>query len=158
MGEATHQQRPEAFETLSFSLHDALRRVKELEDGSIAAADVKAEPAGASGPRDTSKVVQAYHDMEGPICAAVLMIGIAVEFANGTIDRGDQLAFAVNHSQQMLEYLKARFYKKLGGHPLDLQASARQRSPSASRRASCARRFTLAGHSAFVSDGGTVRI
>jgi hypothetical protein len=81
LGKATHQQNPEAFEVLSFSLHDALRRVREIEDedNSVAAADAaKAEPdAEASGPRDISRTVQAYHDMESFLWDVVHMIQIA---------------------------------------------------------------------------------
>src|SRR5258705_8589792 len=108
LGEVIHQQRPEAFELLSFSLHDALRRVKELEDSSIAAADAgKAGPdAGGSGPVDASKTAQpatvapnpgsggqrpdaavktendwrdALFGIEGPLCEAVFMAQIADE-------------------------------------------------------------------------------
>ena len=116
--EAIHQQRPEAFELLSFSLHDTLRHVKELEDGSIAAADAgKAGPDGRRGPDqvDACKTVQPatvaprlgsggqrpdttvkpeidwrdlYRGMEGPLCEAVHMTQIADDLVDH-VDHND---------------------------------------------------------------------
>jgi hypothetical protein len=38
------------------------------------------------------------------------MIGIAAELANDGVDINEQLLFAVNHSQELMEGLKRRFY------------------------------------------------
>ena len=145
LGEAIHQQRPEAFELLSFSLHDALRRMKELEDGSIAAADAgKAGPD--PGPVNASKTVQpatvaprpgsggqrpdtavktendwrdALFGIEGPLCEAVYMAQIADEMVPE--DDGDnedyryRFTFAVNHSRHLLEDLRRRYYAAVFG-------------------------------------------
>jgi hypothetical protein len=52
----------------------------------------------------------AYSDIESPLCDAAHMIRIAAELANEVVDIDEQLLFAVNHSQELMEGLKGRFY------------------------------------------------
>ncbi|WP_028346074.1 hypothetical protein [Bradyrhizobium murdochi] len=106
-------------ESLEFSLGDILDKVTALKEGwDDTEHRGKAAPDAASdgeGSRPTDRPIRdwngAYTDIEGSICDAVHMIDIAAEFANDTIDRGDQLTFAVNQSQQMMEDLKKRYYE-----------------------------------------------
>jgi hypothetical protein len=125
LGKVTHQQNPEAFDVLSFSLHDALRRIREIEDdGSAAAVDVgKAGPdAEGSGPRDTSKIVQAYGDMESFLYDVVHMIQIADDMtfdleAPDDQKTWNQFSFALRHGRRMLEAFQGRYHRRdFGGY------------------------------------------
>jgi hypothetical protein len=101
-------------QTLHFSLFDVLKRVDELKAEQSATA---APDAGSDGQRSRSTDGPdpnwrgAYSDIESPLCDAVHMIGIASELANDTVDIDEQLLFAVNHSQELMEGLKGLFYK-----------------------------------------------
>ncbi|MEH2589805.1 hypothetical protein [Bradyrhizobium sp. AZCC 1721] len=104
--------------SLEFSLGDILDKVTALKDDlAIEQRDNAAPDAGSDGERSgpTDKPDRnwrsAYSDIEGPICDAVHMIDIAAELANDVADIDEQLLFAVNHSQKLLEDLKGRFYK-----------------------------------------------
>ena len=70
-----------------------------------------------SGPTDKPECnwYSAYSRIEGPLCDAVHMIGIAAELANDDKDIDEQILFAVIHSQELMESLKRGFYKNWDG-------------------------------------------
>jgi hypothetical protein len=116
---------PEAYESLSFAMHDILSRIdklrEELGDDQPEAVHKASEPPASAAPAaepvsgaTDKRLCSAYADLEGAICDATHMVDIATEMANDEEDIDEQLLFAVIHSQDLMRGLKARFYENWG--------------------------------------------
>jgi hypothetical protein len=110
-------------ESLEFSLGDILDKVVALkEDWDTEPLATVAPKLGSGGQRPEAKGKpeidwsDLYRGMEGPLCEAVHMTqiadGLADHVDHNDSDSREQLAFAVNHSRQLLEDLRRRYYER----------------------------------------------